>query len=590
MTNNQFSTFDIDTGSFSSAGIRQKNDDFASVCMPKGALLTEKGIIALVADGVSSDVGGDIAAKTTGQVLVEDFYATPVTWEASVSIDRILQAQNAWLYHHSNHATSNGGHATTLTALNIRGHFFTVAHIGDTRAYLIRREKIDQLTRDHVHGAKDLQNVLTRAMGVDAHLLIDYTQGLLEVGDVYVITSDGVHKSISDKILLKLVLQTIENNGSANDIAKNLCEKALQQSSQDNVSAAVVIVKSLGETDLRDNIVHAKKLMLPPALKASDTFENMTVVTKLADNGTNIVYKMEEPLTKKLFVLKTIVGNVPNANDEREALAHEIWLGERLHGVFGAEHFPNVINLRALLQAQGVETSPPQYFYGLFEFYTGKTLEQIIESKKLPNITASIQLAISLCRSLSAISRLRVVHRDIKPANLHLGTDNVLRLIDWGSALSGFERGTLGARAAGTPSYMPAELWQNTVPDHATDVYAACVTLYELITGHLPYGTIEPYQTGAFMRVPRAPSRIRPEVPKWLDKLLLKGISTDKAQRFTTSEELLLALESGDRMRFSPVTKTPILMRDKLTTLRIFLAISIFINFALILAMLVIPK
>ena len=201
-----------------------------------------------------------------------------------------------------------------------------------------------------------------------------------------------------------------------------------------------------------------------------------------------------------------------------------------------------------------------------------------------------MQYGIAMCRSLSAISRLRVVHRDIKPANLHLGDDGILRLIDWGSALSGYERGTLGARAAGTPSYMPTELWQDTVPDHESDVYAACVTLYELITGHLPYGTIEPYQTAAFMRAPKSPSRIRPEVPKWLDELLLKGISTDKAQRFSTSEELLVALESGERMRFSAVTKTPLLMRDKLTTLRIFLGISIFINLALIAAMLIIPK
>ena len=590
MTSQHYSTFDIDAGSFSNAGIRKKNDDFATVCLPKGALLTEKGIIALVADGVSSDIGGDIAAKTTGRILVEDFYATPVTWEASVSIDRILQAHNAWLYHHSNHSTSNGGHATTLTALNIRGHFFTVAHIGDTRAYLIRRHKIDQLTRDHVHGAKDLQNVLTRAMGVDEHLLIDYAQGLLEVGDVYVITSDGVHKHMTDKLLLQLITDALKKNLSANDIAQRLCEKALLQNSQDNVSAAVVIIKSLGETDLRDTILHAKKRILPPLLKAGDSFENMIVVTKLADNGTNVVYRMEEPISKKLFVLKTITPNTLNEEEEREALAHEIWLGERLHGVFGSEHFPNIVDWNSFSKSLGIDYSPSPYFYGLFEFHQGKTLEQIITSKKLPSIATILHLAISLCRSLSAMSRLRVVHRDIKPANLHLGEDNILRLIDWGSALSGFERGTLGARPAGTPSYMPAELWQNTAPDHASDVYGACVTLYELMTGHLPYGTIEPYQTGAFMRVPRAPSRIRPEIPKWLDKVLLKGISTDIAQRFTTSEELLLALESGDRMRFSAVTKTPILMRDKLTTLRVFLAISIFTNVVLLLAMLVIPK
>lgn len=573
------STFEIDTGSYSNAGVRVKNDDFAAAYKPKGRLLTEKGILGLVADGVSSGGAGDIAAKTTGKVLLEDFFATPVTWEASVSIDRILQAHNAWLYHHGNQTATESNHATTLTAVNLRGHFFSVAHIGDSRAYLIRRGMLDQLTRDHVHGARDLQNVLTRAMGIDVHMLIDYTQGMLEVGDVFLITSDGVHKFLSDKQLLKLITQHL-GNLDAENMAKTICDKALQQGSQDNVSAVVIMVKSLGEHDLRDNITNAKKLLPPPQLKVGDTFDGMQVLTKLADNGTNLVYKMQHLESQQLLALKTISPNAPSADEEREALAHEIWLGERLHGVFGSEHFPNIVHL----------TTQTQYFYGLFEFYAGKTLEKMIESRKLPNINQSVQFGIAICRSLSAISRLRVVHRDIKPANLHLGDDGILRLIDWGSAFSGYERGTLGARAAGTPSYMPAELWQDTVPDHASDVYAACVTLYELITGHLPYGTIEPHQTAAFMRTPKSPSRIRPEVPKWLDELLLKGISTDKSQRFSTSEELLVALESGERMRFSAVTKTPLLMRDKLTTLRIFLGISIFINLALIAAMLIIPK
>ena len=566
----------MDIGSYSNSGTRNKNDDFATAYQPTGRLIAEKGILGLVADGVSAGDSGDVAAKTTGQVLIEDFYATPATWEASVSMDRILQAHNAWLHHHGNHATADSTHATTLTAVNLRGHFFTVAHIGDTRAYLLRRGNLDQLTRDHVHSARDLQNVLTRAMGIDAHMLIDYTQGMLEVGDIFLITSDGVHKSIAEKQLLKLITPETD----AIQIAKTICEKALQQGSLDNVSAVVMIVKSLGEHDLRDTITSAKKLLPLPNLKVGDAFDGMQVLNKLADNGTNVVYKMQHFESQQLLVLKTISANVPSADEEREALAHEVWLGERLHGVFGSEHFPNIVHLE----------NQSQYFYGLFEFYSGKTLDKNIESHKLPSIHQSVQHGIAMCRSLSAISRLRVVHRDIKPANLHFGDDGVLRLIDWGSALSGYERGTLGARAAGTPSYMPAELWQDTVPDHASDVYAACVTMYELVTGHLPYGTIEPYQTAAFMRTPKSPSRIRPEVPKWLDELLLKGISTDKAQRFSTSEELLLALESGERMRFSPVTKTPILMRDKLTTMRIFLGISIFVNLALIMAMLIIPK
>lgn len=592
----QHNQYDILIGCYSIAGKRDRNEDFAAVRQPQGSLLAEKGVLALVADGVSSGIGGFEAAKTTGGVLMHDFYDTAATWEVSVSLDRILQAQNAWLYARGTGANvadaTSGSFATTLTAINLRGHFFTVAHVGDTRAYLYRKQKLDRLTRDHVHSIKDLSNVLTRAMGVDEHLLVDYAQGMIEVGDIYIIISDGVYKALKDKDLAAFLSNTSTalNTNTANehhhinqlsdDLAAQICQKALDNGSNDNISATVLIVRSLGEQDLRDTLQHARLASVPNLLKTGDQIDGLTVLNKVADNGFNLLYQVENAATGQKYALKTLSPKVASQMDEREALAHEIWLGHRIEGVFGAEHFPHIAH----------SPLPASTFYGLFDWHEGQSLEKLIDKKQLLPVKQTVKLGISLCKTLSAMSRLRVTHRDIKPANLHLGDDGMLRLIDWGSALSGFERGTLGARAAGTPSYMPAELWQNVTPDHASDVYAACVTLYELATGHLPYGIVEPYQTGVFARTPKAPSRLRPEIPKWLDQLLLKGVSTDQSARFTTAEELMIALENGDRMSFIPVSTTPLLMRDRMTVLKVLLALSVFINFMLICTMLVMPK
>ena len=78
-----------------------------------------------------------------------------------------------------------------------------------------------------------------------------------------------------------------------------------------------------------------------------------------------------------------------------------------------------------------------------------------------------------------------------------------------------------------------------------SDLFALGVTLYQWLTGRLPYGEIEPWQTARFRRDPVAPSRLRPEVPIWLDHVVMKAIARDARQRFETAEEFALALERG---------------------------------------------
>ena len=84
------------------------------------------------------------------------------------------------------------------------------------------------------------------------------------------------------------------------------------------------------------------------------------------------------------------------------------------------------------------------------------------------------------------------------------------------------------------PSYMSPKLWADVPAGPRSDLFALGVTLYKLLTGQLPYGEIEPYQMQRFRRDPKPPLRLPPDVPIWLDHIVLKAVARDPAQRFET--------------------------------------------------------
>jgi len=168
-------------------------------------------------------------------------------------------------------------------------------------------------------------------------------------------------------------------------------------------------------------------------------------------------------------------------------------------------------------------------------------------------------------------------------------------------ALSGREPESQRALHAGTPSYINPEQWGFSVragahegpvelPDAQSDLFALGVALYQLLTGKLPYGEVLPYQSGRYWRDPVAPSRHRPEIPIWLDHVVLKAVARDKRQRFETAEEFLLALERGASRPLTAPPATPLLQRDPTALWKLALGISLLFNLLLVYWLLFLPK
>jgi len=565
-------SFDIDMGYTSDRGPRQDNEDFAAAQRPaphEEAL----GFIAAIADGVSAGGGGRMAAQTSVMSVVEDYFGAPPTWDTSVVLDRIISAQNSWLATHNRR--HSGAAMSTLTALALRGQTWTVAHVGDTRAYLVRGPECRRLTQDHALDHPDLRSQLTRAMGQDDAIRVDYLQGELHLGDTFVLASDGVHTRLAQQHMLSLLGQ-----GTAQEASAAIVQAALAAGSQDNATVMVIRVLGLARSRLEDALVRSRQLPVPPRLKVGDEIDGHVVTALVADTGVHLLYQVRHTQTKALRALKTLHPSRASDPQERAMLAHEAWLGTRVSERADA----GFVSLHEVQDASA--------FYLLFDWHAGQTLEQLAVQRGAQGLPVGDVIAwcSAAAGSIGRLHRLGVVHRDIKPGNLHLGDDGQLRLLDLGVAISGNEPAEQRSLHAGTPSYMNPELWDDEPVDAQTDLFALGVSMYQLLTGHLPFGDIEPYQTARFRRQPKPPSRLRPDVPIWLDHIVLKAVAFDKKQRFETAEELALALQRGASRPLPAHGSTPLIARDPTALWKVALAVSLLFNALLVYWLLFLPR
>ncbi|MDZ5456626.1 bifunctional protein-serine/threonine kinase/phosphatase [Azohydromonas lata] len=573
-------SFEVDIGHASRRGPREINEDFA------GALRERRGLVAAIADGVSTGGGGREAAQTSVMGLLSDFFAAPATWDTTVVLDRLIAAQNNWLVAVNRQRQVGGGWhrreagrvaepttaLTTLTALALEGRGYTVAHVGDTRAWLLSGGELAPLTQDHAFDHPDQRSRLTRAVGLDEALSVDYAQGPLRVGDVFVLTTDGVHG-----VLKRARLAELAAKGSAQEASDAIVEAAIAAGGRDNASALVVRVLGLDAGRLEDELARSRQLPVPGRLKVGDRLDGFTITALVADSGVHRLYQARSP-QGTLVALKTLHEARASDPEERAMLAHEAWLGLRL----AEADAPGFIRVHEVRNASAL--------YTVFDWHGGRTLEQWLKDGQRFGVDEVVRGAVAITRAVGRLHRLGVVHRDLKPGNLHLGEDGQWRLLDLGTAVSAHAPAAQRELHAGTPSFMNPEQWEGAAADSGSDLFALGATLYLWLGGHLPYGEVEPYQTARFRRDPRPLSRLRPDVPIWLDHLVLKAVARDPRQRFETAEELLLALQRGASRSLGAPTATPLAVRDPLALWKAALVVSLLFNLLLVVWLLFLPR
>jgi protein phosphatase len=549
----------VTLGQSSLTGARPRNEDFCAAATPEGAELDAKGLVAAVADGVGGLANGREASEHTVRGLLADYYATPETWSVQQSLSTVLAALNRWLLAYAARTREAAGMATTLSAVVLRGRRFYTAHVGDSRIYRLRDGNLARLTSDHVWEHPELHNVLSRAIGLDTQLAVDFGDGDLETGDMFALVTDGVWSHLDDERIRELLLA--EDGPEA--AASALAAAAVKGGADDNCTALVMRVVSLPKDRLSDAIARLKRLALPPRLKPGEALDGLTVEDVLHESRVTLLYRVRDSQGRQL-VLKTLR---PEAGDEESAaaLAHEEWLARRVTDA----HFPQVV-------------PHPQRtrLYYLMSWHEGATLKAHLATGRRFSPAETADLGIRLLKGVAALHRLAIIHRDLKPDNLHLDAEGRLRILDLGVAASDGQ--ALGEiNNPGTPSYMAPELFQGHAADEVTDLYAAGVTLYELLARKYPYGEVEPFQTPRFGE-PVSPARYRPDIPPWLEAVILKAVARERKERFETAEEFILALERGAHRPLAAPRRLPLAQRNPSLTVKLLLGGSLLLNLVLL--------
>jgi serine/threonine protein kinase len=335
----------------------------------------------------------------------------------------------------------------------------------------------------------------------------------------------------------------------------------------------VLRVGSVDASALRDLVREQRELPVPPKLGPGDTLDGLTVTGVLHESRVTRLYQVASasPNPRQL-VLKTLTEAAALDAHERLAFAHEMWLAKRVV----ARYFASTLELGA-----------PSSLYFLNTYHPGASLGQHLAAGRHYTVPEALKIGMELCRALGALHRRSIVHRDVKPDNVHIGDDGQLRLLDLGVATSGFEVAELSAASrAGTPSFLAPELFTGGSAGVPTDIYAWGVTLYFVLTRQYPYGEIEPFQTPRFGDA--APlTRHRPEVPGWLDNIVMKALAINPTERFETAEELLLTLEQGPLSQAAAPRRRPLATRNLLRTWQVLTVLSVLGNVALIYALVV---
>ncbi len=283
-----------------------------------------------------------------------------------------------------------------------------------------------------------------------------------------------------------------------------------------------------------------------PAQQAEERLvigKNYEVEKKLGEGGMGIVYKAVHNLSGQEVAIKMLPPELSQDEGIRTRFINEARLLAKL------DH-PNIVTLYNFLEED-------QRFYLIMQFVKGKTLEEYIKEKGKLSVDEAVEIFSQVCDALGYAHNLGVIHRDIKPANIMITPDMRVKVMDFGIAkLTGGTKLTATGIAVGTVWYMSPEQIRGAELDARSDLYALGITLYEALTGRVPFNSESDYEVrkSHVELNPPSPLSLDSSLPQAVDTVLMKVLAKNPADRYQNAEEFKKALGS---MRGSPYVVTP---------------------------------
>jgi serine/threonine protein phosphatase PrpC len=547
----------ISTGQYSDKGRKEINQDFHGMTIPEQPQLNLKGIAIALADGISSSAVSQIASESAVTGFLADYYCTPEAWSVKTSVERVLVATNSWL--HAQTQQSHGrydkdrGYVCTFSAMVLKSTTAHLFHIGDARVYRLRDNALEQLTNDHRVWVAQDRSYLSRALGVNPRLEIDYRTMQVDQGDIFIFATDGVHEHVDADFILDTL------NGNLNELdraASIIAQEAYKQGSADNLTIQIVRVDALPDSLAGEMHQQLSELKIPPILDARMLFDGYKIIREMHGSSRSHVYLATDCASDTLVVIKTPSIDLQGDQAYLERFLMEEWVARRIDSAHVLKPY--------------LQTRKRDYLYVATEFIDGQSLSQWMIDHPAPDMETVRGIVEQIAKGLRAFHRMEMLHQDLRPDNIMIDGSGTIKIIDFGStSVAGIAELTPGNDAGamlGTLQYAAPEYFLGEAGTTHSDLYSLGVITYQMLTGRLPYGTaVATSRTRSAQNKLQYQSALEDQraIPAWIDGVLRKAVQPDPAQRYQELSEYVFDLRHPNQA-FLKKARAPLAERNPL--------------------------
>lgn len=543
----------VSFGGYSTAGKKPVNQDAFAAHLPISSSARFKGAAAAIADGVSSCEDSHIASQTSVTSFIEDYFSTPDSWSVKQSVSRVLTGLNSWLYQqNSTYAVNRDSMLTTFSALIIKSNTLYAFHVGDSRIYHFHNQQLEQLTTDH-NRTEGGRNYLSRALGADRHLEVDCAQHDIAVGDLLMLSTDGVHEFLSVNELKSLLHRAATE--SLETVARTMVEQALAKGSDDNLTVLLVAIDHLPAETLDENHRKLTRLPIPPVMSVGNKIDDYEVLDIIFSGTRSHMYKVRELSSGNIYTLKTPSINFSDDPLYLDGFVREEWVGQQISHANVMKTFAPVGEKR--------------FLYYLGEYIDGINLRQWMDDHPQPApelVRPIIQQAI---KGLRAFQRQGMVHQDLKPENIMLNHDGQIKILDFGTVL------IAGINELGSPldksvpqgsvNYIAPEYLMGQKGSFRSDLFSLAVISYEMLTGTLPFKehSVKQVSIDNFSDLSYRPARHqRKDLPLWMEGCLKKALQPNPIHRYQALSEFIQDFTTPNQKLAEAISRQPLIQKN----------------------------
>jgi protein phosphatase len=337
--------------------------------------------------------------------------------------------------------------------------------------------------------------------------------------------------------------------------ACHLAQLAAEQHSSDNLTCLLLQISSLPQLDVNELYQRLTHLIIPPALHLGNEIDRFVIQKKLHEGARSHVYLARDKEDDQKVVLKMPSLNFADDLLYLDGFAKERWVGRKLSD-------PRIMKI-----LPRIKSSP--FLYHICEYIEGVSLRQWIYDNPKPTLETAREIINNIISCARVLQRAGLVHRDLKPENIMVQADHTIKIIDFGSiqidALDEIAVVPADDQPLGATDYIAPEYLNGEKATTFSDLFSIAVIGYELLTGELPYKSL---QTQSLQRMKnmqwkyRSISQFREDLPAWIDPVFKKATQPLPGNRYQALSEFSTDLVTPNPELIKSREQAPLIERD----------------------------